>query len=202
MRSHNPGLGVVLAVAVLAAGCVWSVPQPTLVREPRPEPVPLRIGVYHSPELRGATWRHHLTDTTWVLGEPSVRLLNDALALMFTEVVEVSARPPAGSLPPGLAGVIEPRIASAGFRYPTMGERAFPTHVTYVFTLYAPTGAPVASWSAAGTAAVPVGNPFGAVGTVKSSFEQAMREAAWKLTREFREVPDVRRWLDANEPSR
>jgi hypothetical protein len=29
---------------------------------------------------------------------------------------------------------------------------------------------------------------------IRRSFEQAMREAAWKLTSE---VPEVRRWLDA-----
>jgi hypothetical protein len=32
---------------------------------------------------------------------------------------------------------------------------------------------------------------------IRRSFEQAMREAAWKLTSEFREVPEVRRWLVA-----
>jgi hypothetical protein len=185
-------------MVLMAAGCVWSVPQPSLIREPHPEPVPLRIGVYHSPEFRSAKYRHHLTDTTWVLGEPSVRLLGDALALMFSEVVEISRRPSEASPPPGLAGMIEPRIASVGFRYPRAGERAFPTHVTYAFTLYGPDGSPLASWSVTGSAAEPVDNPLGALANVKRNFEQAMREAAWKLTREFREAPEVRRWLEAH----
>ena len=66
-------VGIILLV-MLVAGCVWSVPQPAVIREPRPAPLPLRIGVYHSPDLRGFTYRHHLTDTTWVLGKPSVPL--------------------------------------------------------------------------------------------------------------------------------
>jgi len=84
-----------LAVAAALAGCVFSVPEPALVREPRPEPVPLRMGVYYPPELRSFTYRHHLTDTAWILGKPSVRLLGDALSLLFAAVVEVP-RPGAG----------------------------------------------------------------------------------------------------------
>ena len=196
MRTAETALAVAIALVVLlAAGCVWSVPEPALIREPRPESVPLRVGVYHSPEFRAAKYRHHLTDTTWVLGEPSARLLDDALAMMFAEVVHVS-RPPAEAPPPaGLAGLIEPRIASAGFRYPRVGEQAFPTHVAYAFTLYGSDGKPVASWTIEGTAAEPVGNPLEAVANVKRNFEHAMRDAAWKLTREFRDVPEVRRWL-------
>jgi len=191
-------VGLVLVVALTAAGCVWSVPEPVVIRDPRPQPVPLRIGVYHPPELRDFTYRHHITDTAWVLGKPSVRLLNEALALVFSEVVEVPRRPSDAGPSPDVAAVLESRITSAGFRYPRIGvERAFPTHVTYGFTLYSPTGARLASWTVNGTGAEPIDNPLGAVGTVKASFERAMREAAWKLTTEFRDVPEIRRWLDA-----
>jgi hypothetical protein len=31
---------------------------------------------------------------------------------------------------------------------------------------------------------------------VKRSFERAMREAAWLFTSGFRDVPEVRSWLD------
>ena len=75
MTSMRAVLVAVVLLAMLAAGCVWSVPQPTLIREPRPDAVPLRIGVYYPSELRGFTYRHHLTDTTWVLGTPSMQLL-------------------------------------------------------------------------------------------------------------------------------
>jgi hypothetical protein len=184
-------------LAVLAAGCVWSVPQPTLIREPRPEAVPLRIGVYYPSELRSFTYRHHLTDTAWVLGTPSVQLLNDAFRLLFVDVVEVPRRPSNAAPAMDVAGVIEARIVSAGFRYPRGGERAFPAHVIYGFTLYDPTGAAVASWSVEGAAAEPIENPLAAVAGVKRNFEQAMREAAQRLTRGFRDVPEVRPWLAA-----
>lgn len=131
-----------------------------------------------------------------MLGTPSARLLGEALGLLFVEVVE-SSRPAAGAPPrEGVAGVIEPRIASVGYRYPPAGITYFPTHVTYGFTLYSPAGAPIAAWSVTGQGNEPIGNPLKPVGTIGRSFEQAMREAAWKLTSEFREVPGVRRWLD------
>jgi hypothetical protein len=188
------GLGVTAALA----GCAFTVPEPVLVREPRPEPVPLRIGVHYPADFRGFHYRHHLTDTAYVLGTPSVRLLGEALSLLFVEVVE-SPRPAAGvALRDGVAGVIEPRIASAGYSYPPTGITYFPTHVTYGLTLYSPAGAPIAAWSVTGQGNEPVGTPpFNAVAIIKRSFEQAMREAALKLTSGFREVPELRRWLDA-----
>ena len=178
-----------------SSGYGWNVPQPSLIREPPPRVVPLRIGVYHPPELRGFTYRHHLTDTTWALGPPSVDLFNEALALLFAQVVEVP-RPPSPATPIlDVAAVIESRIMSAGFRYPRAGQRALSAHVIYVVTLYAQHGAHVASWSIDGTAAEALDNPLDAVGIVKRSFEGAMSEAAWMLTTGFREVTEVREWL-------
>jgi hypothetical protein len=176
---------------------VWSVPQPSLIREPRPRVVPLRMGVYHPPELVGFTYRHHLTDTTWVLGRPSVTLFNDALALLFAEAIEVPHRPSPTTPILDVAAVIEPRIMSAGFRYPRAGQRSLSAHVIYVVTLSAQHGAHIASWSIDGTAAEPLENPRDAVGIVKRSFEGAMSEAAWMLTTGFREIAEVRQWLAA-----
>jgi len=190
-----------LAVAAALAGCVFSVPEPALVREPRPELVPLRMGVYYPPELRSFTYRHHLTDTAWILGKPSVRLLGDALSLLFADVVEVP-RPGTGPSPGAdVAGVIEPRLVSASAVYWSdehvkRGERVQPVRVTYGFTLYTADGARVASWEVTGRGEEPVVNPLGGVQTLKRNFEHAMREAAWNFTRGFRDVPEVRRWLE------
>lgn len=70
-------------------------PEPVLTKDPRPQQLPLRIGVYHSPELQDFTYKHHLTDIGWILGKPSAQLLNDALALLFVEVVQVPRPGPA-----------------------------------------------------------------------------------------------------------
>jgi hypothetical protein len=184
---------------VISAGCVWSVPEPVLVREPRPETIPLRIGVYYSPEFRSFTYRHHLTDTAWVLGKLSVRLLHEALTLLFLEVVE-APRPGSGpSLRDDLAGIIEPRIVSAAYEYgfPELSGEApnFPVHVTYGFTVYSPRGEPVTSWNVTGRGNQRFGNPLAVISDPRGNFELAMREAAWKCTSGFRDVPGVQQWL-------
>jgi len=196
-RDRGRCVALVLAVLLLGTGCAWTVPQPVLIREPRVERVALRVGVYYPPELRDFKYRHHFTDTAYVLGEPSVRLLTDALGLLFLEAVP-SPRPGLETaLRPDLAGVIEARIVSAGFRYPVLGkEDFFPTHVTYELTLFSRSGDTVASWSSTGSRRERVSNPAGAVGTIRRSFEQAMAESAWKLTSGFREVAGVRGWLE------
>lgn len=198
MRNPSKTLFVLVA-AVIVAGCVFSVPEPVLIREPRPEPVPLRIGVFFPPEFRDFTYRHHLTDTAWILGKPSVRLVSEALALLFAEVVDVP-RPGSGGVPQDVAGIIEPRIASAAVVYWSeeaikRGERLQPVHVTYAFTLRTPAGQQIASWQVTGRGNEFAANPLGAVQTLKRNFEQSMRDAMWGFTSGFRDVPDVRRWL-------
>lgn len=193
-------LPVFILAAAMLVGCT-RMPEPALVREPRPEPVPLRIGVYNSPELQDFTYKHHLTDIGWVLGKPSVRLINDALALLFLEVVEVPGPGPGLKSRGDLAGTIAPRIVSAEAVYlsgevANVGTRVLPVQpvqVTYGFTLYAPSGKPVASWEVTGRGREPVDD--GAISTLKRNFERAMTEAAGKLVNGFREIPEVRQWL-------
>jgi hypothetical protein len=206
-------LSVLLLLATLiSAGCAFSTPEPVLIREPRPDPVPLRIGVYYSPEFQSFTYRHHFSDTAWILGEPSVKLIREALALLFIEVVEVP-RPSSGTgLRGDLAGVIEPRIASAEAAYRSeehlKAGLIVKPHVKYGFTLYSPRGESVASWDVTGRGEEPTSasSPLAAAGyttisTLKRNFEHAMQEAAWKFTSGFRDVPKVRRWL-AEQASR
>jgi hypothetical protein len=178
-------------------------PEPVLVRAPRPEPVPLRIGVYNSPEFQDFTYRHHATDIGWVLGKPSVRLLNEALGLLFVEVVEVPAPGSKPNLRSDLAGTIAPRIVSAEAVYLSgevvnVGSRVLqiqPVRVTYGFTLYSRSGKPEASWEVTGRGREPVDDDDGAITTLKRNFERAMAEGARKLVNEFRDVPEVRQWL-------
>ncbi len=197
---------LVLLAALISAGCVFSTPEPVLIREPRPDPIPLRIGVHYSPEFQSFTYRHHFSDTAWILGEPSVKLIREALALLFIEVVEVP-RPSSGTnLRGNLAGVIEPRIASAEAVYWSeehikAGVAVQPVHVKYGFTLYSPRGESVASWDVTGRGEEPNSNPLAAVSQLKRNFEHAMQKAAWKFTSGFRDIPEVRRWL-AEQASR
>jgi len=161
------------------------------MRVSRPDPVPLRIGVYFPPELRDFTYRHHATDTGYVLGEPSVRLLKEELGLLFSDVVESPLPASDSNLPKGLAAVIEPRISSAGFEF-----KVWHAHVTYSVILHTPNGERVASWKVTGWGRKAVTNPFAIIELITRNFETAMQEAALELTLGFRHVPEIQRWLD------
>jgi len=197
---------ITLSVGTFTAACSVT-PQPVLIREPRPEPLPLRVGVHYSHDLRTFSYQQQepsrVLMTSFALGEPSVRLLHEALALLFLEVVELSATTPS-DLRDDLAGVIEPRIAAASYSLtipggstPCVGERCTITaaSIGYGFTLRSRHGVPLASWVVSGTGGYTgAGLTLGA--TVGRSFEQAMRDAAWNLTSGFRDVPEIRRWLN------
>jgi hypothetical protein len=144
------------------------------------------------------------------LGEPSVRLLHGALALLFVEVVEVSRPESTLTQRDDLMGVIELRIETASYQIPrALGDSPSPqdapagvmaaAQITYGLTLYSRRGELVGSWTVTGRGrTLPPDNVFAASLTsedVKRSFERAMREAAWMVTSGFSDVPEVRRWL-------
>jgi hypothetical protein len=208
---------LLLLVGAISAGCVSSVPEPVLIREPRPDPIPLRIGVYYSPEFQSFTYGHDSFDFAWILGKPSVQLLHEALALLFIEVVEVPRPGSEPGLRGDLAGVIEPRIVSAVAdhvyeEHIKAGVMVEPVRVTYGFVLYSPRRELVASWYVTGRGSEPF-HPTCFLptclltimselkSTTKRNLEHAMREAAWEFTSGFRDIPEVRRWL-AEQASR
>lgn len=214
--SVRPGSGplrrtvayVAFSVAMSFAACSVT-PNPVLIREPRPQQLPLRIGVHYPHDLRTFSYQQkgspRVLMTSFSLGEPSVRLLHDALTLLFLEVVELSAAPEPGARGrDDLAAVIEPRITTTSYSFKTfpgtgvcVGEGCVITgaRISYGFTLWRSEGTPLASWVVSGTGGPGVGATLGA--KVGSSFEQAMRDAAWNLTSGIRDVPEIHSWLEA-----
>lgn len=115
----------------------------------------------------------------------------------------MSGLPPNVSGKSPMAGIIEPGIAEVSYEVPSGGVSGDPVlaraMITYVFTLYSGEGERLASWQVSGRG---VETPSAKIGaslahrSVQRSFEQAMREAAWKLDNDFRSVPGVARWLE------
>src|SRR5437899_2145227 len=111
-----------LTLVVLVAGCAPMVLTPVVVREPRPEPLPLTIGVHYPEEVRSfrkvprtivLSGMSHSGEMKILVGEASVKLFDDALGLLFARVVGVPTVTPVGSAEGDLAAVIEPRIMAA-----------------------------------------------------------------------------------------
>ncbi len=170
-----------------------------LVREPRPEPIPGKIGVLFSDEFRGFLYERRQgppgepprgIGVPLVIGEPSVGLIREALGLLFSNVVEVSSVEAEGDH----VGVIVPSIFSVD--YTVLRTRV---EVVYRFTLHRPSGEPVASWSITGVGLSPRLDDFGLAlvsDRVRQCLALSMRDAAWNFTSGFSEQPAVRRWLE------
>ena len=198
--------------AAWVAGCATVVPEPVVIREPRPEPIPLVVGVYYPEEFLGFVHREWRVERKvgalvppFAVGEASVKLLDEALGLLFTQVVRMPGRPPGVPGASSLAGVIEPRIVGVSYTppvgAPTKGVLTYTglratAWIAYGFTLYSVNGEQLASWEVRGYG---VGvDSWHSRRAVLRSLEEAMREAAWEFPENFRSVPGVRRWLDAN----
>jgi hypothetical protein len=179
-------------------------PEPVLIREPRPHQIPLVVGVYYPEAFRELTYKPppppFFSDSVSI-GDASVRLFDEALTLLFKQVVLLPGPLSPGVSPPNVAAVIEPSISTVNLWHPPLGQLpssgplSIRTIVAYAFTLSTPEGERLATWNVAGEGV----HIFGVETwntAVKDSFERAMREAAWILVSGFRDVPDVARWLD------
>jgi len=194
------------ALVVLAAGC-GTVLTPVVIREPRPEPLPLTIGVHYPDEVRSfrkvpvTDARGDSANAKILVGEASVKLIDDALGLLFARVVSVTTVTPVGSAGDGLSAVIEPRILAAALEVGRQGvDDTFARgSITYGFTLYSKTGERLASWTVSGAGLASSSTSLRDAAdwnTVRRSLELALRDAAWNFTSGFRDVAEVRRWLD------
>jgi hypothetical protein len=200
-----------LALVVLLAGCGPVVPAPVVIREPRPEPLALTVGVHYPDELRSVrvvprTFLNNgkvtRNDLEALVGQASVKLLDEALGLLFARVVPMPTVTPVGGAPGDLAAIIEPTIQNVEIHIEPNRNTAFTgrASITYGFALYTGVGDRLATWTVSGIGLERV--EVGAFGPIRSGtgdqsdLELAMRDAAWNFMRGFREVPDVRRWLE------
>jgi hypothetical protein len=203
-----PRYGGLLVIASLSAlaGCGMVSLEPVLVREPRPQQIPLVVGVYYPTEFRSFVYRQttgRRAPNSFAIGEASVRVLDETLSLLFKQVTPVSSPPPVEPPQAMMAGVIEPKISSVSYWVPDTGVSASPVraraYVSYALTLYSPQGVRLAAWEVRGEGVdVATGSGFEvsiSSRAVKRSLELAMRDAAWNLVTQFRDVPGVPDWL-------
>ena len=195
---------LIVGLLVAAMGCAPVVPTPTLIREPRVEPVLLTVGVRYPEGFQSRLYdkpKGELHVAPLAVGQASTKLLDEAFAALFERIVTL---PPSAPGTPDLAAVIEPEIEGVGYDQPPPGiytaPQAVSARITYRFTLYRPGGEQLASWSvsAEGAYKPPMKQSFEihVSGLVVRAMELAMRDAAWKFMSGFRQVPDVRRWLE------
>ena len=200
---------VAAAAVLLLAACTMAPvrPEPAVIQVPRPARATIAIGVRFTDAFRAFAFdrrAYHRSEYDYpapiVIGEPSVRLLTEALGLLFSDVHDLSDPDALRRAGTAVAGVIEPSVASVDYDIDSDAAPAR-AEITYRLTLTGVDGAAIATWSVTGRGhAVPLGVIFMVpIGPrLKESFERAMREAAWNFTTGFRDVPGVRPWLEAH----
>jgi hypothetical protein len=186
-----------VALLLVLAGCGPVLPAPIVIREPRPDPLPLTIGARYPDELRmvstvpmtfvdqvrGQTSRN---TPKILVGQASVTLFDEVLGLLFDQVVSVPVAASDGGAPRDVAAVIEPTIQDVAIQVERGSANVFTDRGS--------------TWTVTGTGVETV--KIGAFGPKRSGtgdqsqLELAMRDAAWTLMTSFRDVPEVRRWLE------
>ena len=187
---RTPGL---LGVALIAlAGCGNSsrafYVEVEAVAEVPPliEPLPATVGVYYSPEFRAFAGsktvrsRDSVVSYHFALGEPSTALFDWVMPAAFEKTLKVRAKPPLSGGAGDLDGVIEPRIN--GFTL---------TSISYEITLYAPSGAVIASLSANGSYP---GEIYGDRRAMQA-MSTAMRDASAAFLTKVSEQPQIKQWI-------
>ena len=181
------------AVGVLLGGCLPPITlKPTVDHLPSVAQVPVSVGVYYSPEFRNYeyAWQPYeiIKPELYSIGPASVTLFQQLLPKLFKEVVQVDSRPPLAAEGRELAGVIEPSIEKVHLRHVRMNLGA---KVTYRFTVYAPDGERLASWTVTGE-----GHKMSPSyrGNNDPAVELAIEDAATKFMTSLDEVPEAKRW--------
>ena len=120
-RKGRVRVSLLLVVFLVALGCTHAIPMKgTMEAPPTTERVPLRLGVYYSPDFRNYRYVGSRGGDRWdfPLGTTSTRLLDRVFADMFTSAQTVGSCPPFSGSQGKLDAVLEPKIESFDFTLP------------------------------------------------------------------------------------
>ena len=205
-------VSLLLVVFLVVLGCTLAIPmKSTMEAPPTTARVPLRLGVYYSPDFRNYSY----TAYTWIsmnwssrgdpwvfpLGNTSARLFDRVFSDMFTSVQSLDSRPPLRGSQAKLDAVLEPKIESFDFSEPHLKEGAYTAEITYRFTLYALNGEPLASWTVRGTGSKHRKPGFDFASGPGEAADLAMQDAASKFIAGFPDIPEVRRLINQAKTS-
>lgn len=198
--------GAVVAVAALAATLVLSgcggvqIKAEDHVPTPLVDELPVRCGVFYSPDFRAFSHKEERWGTTWevALGGAHVTKLDRLLHAMFPQLVDVPdlAKPPQ----PALDLILEPRFEEYSFVTPRdAGAEYYAVTIKYRLNLYDGEARLLDSLVYTG-----YGNtPASGLSTEKPlliATERAMRDAGAKFATEFAEQATVQKLLRGEKP--
>ena len=181
-----------LLVFLVIFGCTHAIPMKgTMETIPQTERVPLKLGIYYSPDFRNYKYVGSRGGDKWEfpLGNTSISLFDRVFSDMFTSARNVDSLPPFSGPQAKLDAVLEPKIESFDFALPFLKTGDYTAEITYRFTLYSLSGDQIASWTVRGS-----GSKHGQVGFEFSRWpgeaaDMAMQDAATKFMTGFSDNP-------------
>jgi hypothetical protein len=192
-----PAVAIVLAAAVLAAGCGTqrfeanpSIPTPLVVR------IPAVVGLYVPAEFRDYVHKEKRDgiDYEIAVGPGQSAGFARLLDAMFTRVVRVPSAQSGAGTDAEIRGVLEPVLEELSFITPRdAGEQLYAVSLKYRINAYSPQGELVDSWSFTGYGASPASSiPGQGTDALAEATRLAMRDAGAKIATEIHEQAIVR----------
>jgi hypothetical protein len=190
----------ILLLLLFTAACTFHADLSPKVTQSAAEQLPLAVGIYYSPELLAYQQDEVLTGGSrmrFAVGEATPALFNEVFRRLFREARAVDRLPPFTS-DIVLDAVIEPRIERFTVDAPIMPTiGTWTARVTYLFSLYSTKGDLIASWTRSWSASSNDGFTLAPGGSSLASqaVERAMEGLASNFVAEFKQIPELRRWL-------
>ena len=169
------------------------------------QPIPVRVGVFYSPEFLAATKKIELkcrpnerTDIFFIfpLGQASSELFDQIAASIFASVRRLSGRVPSADEKGTVDGVLELRIVAFEWKPQCPQEKSYHilSRISYTVNLFDPDGRLITS---AGISGVGSEKPKPCFSGCKDSYatERAIRDAMADFMLRFFERPEVKEWL-------
>jgi hypothetical protein len=135
---------------LLSGGCASSVTVNSEFPAPLIEPLPLRVGLYYSPQL--TDYVHSEADdaeTEWSLdlGNANIRMLDTVFAALFTATQRLASMPAPGEAVTGLDAIIAPAIDAVEISLPSQSRTdQYAVWIRYNLDVHAPDGQLVVRW--------------------------------------------------------
>jgi hypothetical protein len=207
-----PGLGALLLGAVLLVGCganevvvEGQFPQPVL------EKLPITLGVYYDPEFRNHEFFDEASgrgESDWIVrtGAAQTQMYNTLLGGMFEKIVKLNELPREDRVPTaqqgGIDAILVPHVDELQYSIPRHTKiNVFEIWIRYRYQLYAPDGELLADWTMTSYGKTPTAFLQSAEGAVNLAAVVALRDAGANFAMNFTSVPEVKLWMESQEPS-
>lgn len=201
-RSHTVirSLGLFLVIPFFVAGCAITyhvrkdaLPAPSTAA--MVQQWPLTVGVVVPPAVKSRVFAKYAARVP--AGEAAASTFHWALEQMFTEIVDLDGSPSAGTVPSGLAGVIE--LSDISFTFPDISDTyLMPGALHYEIGLYSRQGESIARWSLTTPGLnwdLEESSLSSLIQSVGTTIAYGIRDVTAQFMVSFSRSPEVQSWL-------